>query len=73
MTLGHIPGVSANDALSLEYKLANGNPLRQVDVSYFVGDSALNRFVRTHMSHGEEEFIDFKFGHLSVPHHNAGD
>ena len=73
MTLGHIPGVSVSDALSLEYKLANGYPLRQVDVSYFVGYTALNRVERVHMSHGEEEPFDFLFSQLSVSDHNAGD
>ena len=51
-------GASQNDALSLEYKLQNRNPLRQVDIADFVGDSALHRFTGTEVSHFEEQLID---------------
>ncbi len=52
------PGCSENDALSLEYKLANRDPLRQANLSDFVGEAALKRFVRSEMSHLEKQPID---------------
>lgn len=53
--------VSANDALPLEYKLRNREPLRQVDVSDFIDDSA---FVRVHSTdeRGFEEESRHIFG-----------
>ena len=47
-------GVGENDGLSLEDKLLYGNPLRQVDVSDFVSDTAINRFTRFHEGHSLE-------------------
>ena len=41
----YIFAVSENDALPLEYKLENRQPLRQADVSDFIGDAALKRFL----------------------------
>ena len=37
--------VSENDALPLEYKLENRRVLSQADVSDFIGDAALKRFL----------------------------
>ena len=61
MTMSRWTGCSENDALSLEYELANRNPLRQANLSDFVGDSALVRFVRSEVSHSEEQRIDLIF------------
>ena len=47
-----------NIGLSSEYELPEAKPLRQMDVSDFIGDTALERFLSPHMSHVEEEFVD---------------
>ena len=44
-------GISENDALSLEYKLLYGCPTRHADISDFIGDSALQRFLRVDKCH----------------------
>ena len=53
-----IPPVGVNDALPLEYKRNYPQPRRQVDVSYFIGNSALKRFTRIHESHFQEEPVN---------------
>ena len=73
MRMSHIPGVSENDALSLEYKLMNRDTLRQADIADFIGDAALKGFLSTHILHFQEETIDFLFRHAGVPSDDAGD
>ena len=73
MGMSHIPGVSENDALSLEYKLVNRDALRQADIFDFIGDTALKGCLRIHILHCQEEAIDFLFRQTSMPSDNAGD
>ena len=49
--------VSQIDALELENQLLNGKPLRQLDLSHFIGDSALQRFLGANERHFQEEFV----------------
>lgn len=63
--------VSANDALPLEYKLLNRQPLRQVDVSHFIGDAALQSFLRVDECHLKEEAINGVCAHRGVPNHDV--
>ena len=44
-------GVGENDCLSLEDKLLYGHLRRQVDITHFIGDAALERFLRTDVLH----------------------
>ena len=48
-------GISEIDALPLEYKRKNRQPKRQVDVSYFIGKTALNRFLGLQKFHLQEQ------------------
>ena len=66
-------GIGPNDALSLENELLNWHALREVDVSYFIGDSALQRFLGTQMGHIEKQFIDRSSVEIGVPNHNLSD
>ena len=59
------------DALPLEYKLLNWKPLRQVDVSHFVGDSAIQRFLSTQERHVEEEPVNVFVAEASVSGHDV--
>ena len=47
-------GVGDCDAISLEDKLLYGNPTRQVDVSDFISETAIKRFLCVHESHTSE-------------------
>ena len=73
MGMSHIPGVSENDALSLEYKLVNRDALRQADISDFIGDAALKGCLRIHILHFQEETVDYLFRHAGMTSDYAGD
>ena len=62
-----------NDALSLEDKLAYRNAGRQVDISHFVGDSALARFLSPEVDHFEEELVYVLGAQGGMAHHDFGD
>ena len=46
------------DALPLEYELLDRDAIREANLSNFIGDAALKSFLRVHVSHVEEEFVD---------------
>lgn len=50
--------VSANDALPLEYKLQNRQPLRQADVSDFINNAPVERFHASEKSGFQEKLLD---------------
>ena len=62
--------IGENDALPLEHKLLNWEPLRQVDVSYFVGDSAIKCFLGAQEGHVQEQFVNVVASEAGVTHHN---
>lgn len=68
----HMSSVSDNDALPLEYKLLNWQPLRQVDVAHFIGDAALQSYLSVHESHFQEQSINVIGPQVGVPHHDVG-
>ena len=53
-----IPHVGDNDALPLEHKLYDWHPTRQVDLSYFISDTALERILSAHECHFQEKFVN---------------
>ncbi len=57
-------------ALSLKEKMLNWKPRRQVDLSYFIGDSALQRVLRADKSHVEEKPIDIVGTEFGVLDHD---
>ena len=58
---------SDNDALPIEYKLANRKPGRQVDISYFIGDASRDRFLRPQVSRLQEQPVDFVLSEKRMP------
>ena len=50
--------ISENDALSLEDKLLYGHPSRQVDITHFIGDTALQSFICTDICHAEKQIMN---------------
>ena len=70
-TIYHIHGVSANDALPLEHKLLNRQPLRQADVADFIGDAALQRYLRVDEGHLKEQPVHLTSSESAVPSPSA--
>ena len=66
-------GVSANDALPLEYKLNNREPRREANLCDFVGESVLDRFTALHESRFEEQSIKLFLAHVGVTSNDRGD
>lgn len=71
--MSHIPGVFENDALSLEYKLANGDTSRHANITDFIGDAALERFLSTHVFHRQEQRVDVFLRQAGMAAYDVGD
>ena len=67
------PYIGENDALPLEYKLKNWQPRRQVDISYFIGDAALESFLCAQELHLDKELLDVVPVHAGVLLHDVQD
>ena len=65
--------VSDNDALPLEYKLNNWQPLRQADLSDFMDNSVFLRLHRTHEGSFEKQLLDILGGEGRVLNQDVSD
>ena len=63
-------GISGNDALSLEYKLLYGCPTRYADVSDFIGDAVLQRFLSVDERHFSKQVFNIRDRHTGMPNHD---
>ena len=63
-------GIGPNQALLLENELLNWHPRWEADINYFIGDSAVQRFLSTDMFHAKKQSIDLISAEVCMPYHN---